>query len=367
MIVRHIARWPARSAVTVMGIALSTGLLFSMMQFLDASTSMLDTFFFRAQRQDLSVSFTEPRNADVLDELARIPGVVLVEPARGIPVEIIHGNQRTRTAIESGPEDAQLTARIDADGSLVSQPAAGLLLSRHLADKLRVRVGDRVQVDLLGGRRTSGLYPVASIVEEYVGERAYASEVTLLRIAGDAAPVGVAQLRIDPAMRDPIIRELGAMPLVLGVSERAAAMLKFQDIIDRNISTMLFYYIAFASAIAIGVVYNSSRILFSERAHELATLRVLGYQSSEVGLVLLGEIALLTIASVPLGCLVGYGLAQLMTAMFSSDLFRLPFAPQRSTYGWAIVVVLLAAIGTAAVVSRRVFRLDMVRVLKARD
>jgi putative ABC transport system permease protein len=53
--------------------------------------------------------------------------------------------------------------------------------------------------------------------------------------------------------------------------------------------------------------------------------------------------------------------------MFSSDLFRLPFAPQRSTYGWAIVVVLLAAIGTAAVVSRRVFRLDMVRVLKARD
>lgn len=367
MIVRHIARWPARSAVTVMGIALSTGLLFSMMQFLDASTSMLDTFFFRAQRQDLSVSFTEPRNADVLDELARIPGVVLVEPARGIPVEIIHGNQRTRTAIESGPEDAQLTARIDADGSLVSQPAAGLLLSRHLADKLRVRAGDRVQVDLLGGRRTSGLYPVASIVEEYVGERAYASEATLLRIAGDAAPVGVAQLRIDPAMRDPIIRELGAMPLVLGVSERAAAMLKFQDIIDRNISTMLFYYIAFASAIAIGVVYNSARILFSERAHELATLRVLGYQSSEVGLVLLGEIALLTIASVPLGCLVGYGLAQLMTAMFSSDLFRLPFAPQRSTYGWAIVVVLLAAIGTAAVVSRRVFRLDMVRVLKARD
>ena len=367
MIVRHIARWPARSAVTVMGIALSTGLLFSMMQFLDASTSMLDTFFFRAQRQDLSVSFTEPRNADVLDELARIPGVVLVEPARGIPVEIIHGNQRTRTAIESGPEDAQLTARIDADGSLVSQPAAGLLLSRHLADKLRVRAGDRVQVDLLGGRRTSGLYPVASIVEEYVGERAYASEVTLLRIAGDAAPVGIAQLRIDPAMRDPIIRELGAMPLVLGVSERAAAMLKFQDIIDRNISTMLFYYIAFASAIAIGVVYNSARILFSERAHELATLRVLGYQSSEVGLVLLGEIALLTIASVPLGCLVGYGLAQLMTAMFSSDLFRLPFAPQRSTYGWAIVVVLLAAIGTAAVVSRRVFRLDMVRVLKARD
>jgi len=115
------------------------------------------------------------------------------------------------------------------------------------------------------------------------------------------------------------------------------------------------------------VVYNSARILFSERAHELATLRVLGYYRSEVAVVLLGELALLVVAAVPVGCLLGYWLAQFMVAMFSSDLFRLPFAPSRATYGQASLIVVGAATITALVVARRVLRLDMVRVLKAHE
>ena len=56
-----------------------------------------------------------------------------------------------------------------------------------------------------------------------------------------------------------------------------------------------------------------------------------------------------------------------MTEMFSSDLFRLPFAPSRASYGWASVIVIVAAAATAALVALRVLRLDMVAVLKARD
>ena len=157
------------------------------------------------------------------------------------------------------------------------------------------------------------------------------------------------------------------MPEVLGVTERSAAMGKFEDMIDENINTMLAFYISFASAIAVGVVYNSARILFSERVHELATLRVLGYYRSEVGVVLLGELAVLVLAAVPVGCVIGNWLARLMTAMFSSDLFRLPFAPSPASYGYSALVVLGAASLTALLVARRVLELDMVRVLKARE
>ena len=151
------------------------------------------------------------------------------------------------------------------------------------------------------------------------------------------------------------------------ITEKTAALAKFEQMIDDNMLTMMTFYIGFASAITVGVVYNSARILFSERAHELATLRVLGYYRSEVGLILLGELALLVVVSLPFGCLMGYGMAQLMTAMFSSDLFRLPFALSRASYGWSVLVVLLAATGTALGVVQRVQRLDMVRVLKTRD
>jgi putative ABC transport system permease protein len=241
------------------------------------------------------------------------------------------------------------------------------MLSQQLANKLAVHAGDRVEVEQLGGQRTRIVLPVARIVDEFVGERAYANATTVERIVRDGASAGAALLRIDPREKDRILIQLKALPAVLGVSERDAALAKFEAMIDDNIYTMLGLYIAFSSAIAVGVVYNSARILFSERAHELATLRVLGYHRSEVGIVLLGELALLVVAAVPLGCVLGYWMARLMTAMFSSDLFRLPFAPERASYGWAALVVILAALTTAAVVARRVLQLDMVRVLKAHE
>lgn len=367
MIVRHIARWPGRSAITVLGVALSMGLLFSTIQFIDSSRAILDQAFSRSQREDLTVTFTEPRNEDVLHALAQLPGVQRVEATRAIAVKLHHGNRVERSAIESADPAATLTERIDSHGDVVSMPPAGLMLSRQLASELDAKVGDPIFVEMLGGRRTKLIQPVVAIVDEVIGARAYAPPATLDRIARDAAPVGAALLRIDPAARDRILASLKDMPVVLGVSEHDAALAKFQQTIDDNILTMVGFYIAFASAITVGVVYNSARILFSERAHELATLRVLGYHKREVGIVLLGELALLVVLAVPLGCIIGYWMAQLMMAMFSSDLFRLPFAASRASYGYAALVVLVAALVTALIVARRITTLDMVRVLKARE
>ena len=367
MIARHIVRWPGRSAVTVVGVALSMGLLFATMQFMDSSRAMLEGYFYRAQRQDLTVTFVEPRSEAVLYALKQLPGVVRVEAIKAVPVKLSRGNRVERGAIESAPSGSLLTARIDREGHEIALPPGGVMLSRQMADKLAVRSGDRILVQMLGGRRTIATLPVVGIVDEFIGERVYASQATLDRLARDAAPVGSALLRIDPQHRERVLAELKEMPVVLGVTERDAALRKFEQMIDDNLFTMLGFYIAFASAIAVGVVYNSARILFSERAHELATLRVLGYHRGEVAVVLLGELAVLVMLAVPLGCLFGYGLAQLMTAMFSSDLFRLPFAPSRASYGYSALVVLAAAALTALAVARRVLGLDMVRVLKGRE
>ena len=367
MIVRHIARWPARSAMTVGGVAMSMALLFSTLQFIDSSEFMLESYFFRSQQQDISVTFTEARNEDVILELRQMPGVLRVEPVRALSVEMSHGNRLERTALEAIPPDAKLSARIDQDGNTIEMPPGGLMLSHQLADQLHVKAGDNVYVKMLGGRRTEAMLPVGAMVDEFIGARAYATDETIGALTRDGAPVGAAMLLIDQSRREDILRDLKKMPVVLSIGDRDLEMSRFDEMIEDNINTMLFFYIAFASAIAIGVVYNSARILFSERAHELATLRVLGYHRMEVAVVLIGEIALLVVISVPIGLIGGYWLAQLMLRMFGSDLFRLPFAPSNATYAQSAIVVLFAAMLTAAVVARRVMRLDMVRVLKARD
>ncbi len=62
------------------------------------------------------------------------------------------------------------------------------------------------------------------------------------------------------------------------------------------------------------------RIALSERARELASLRVLGMTRGEVAARLLGEQALLTAPAIPLGLVLGYWTPRLITRAYQSEL-----------------------------------------------
>jgi putative ABC transport system permease protein len=129
----------------------------------------------------------------------------------------------------------------------------------------------------------------------------------------------------------------------------------------------LAFYVGFAGLISFGVAYSSARIGLSERGRELAGLRVLGFTRAEVSAILLGELALLGALALPLGCVLGYGLAAAMTWLFDTELFRVPLVVDPSTYGAAALVAVAAATSAALVVRRRVDRLDLIAVLKTRE
>ena len=109
------------------------------------------------------------------------------------------------------------------------------------------------------------------------------------------------------------------------------------------------------------------RITLSERGRELASLRVLGFSRYEVSYILLGELAVLTFLAIPLGCVLGYGLSWYMTALFETDLYRIPMVIERSTFGFSIVMISLAVLGSGVLVRRRIDRLDLIAVLKTRE
>jgi len=86
-----------------------------------------------------------------------------------------------------------------------------------------------------------------------------------------------------------------------------------------------------------------------------------------VSWILLAELGLLTLAALPLGCVLGYGLALAMTEGFKTELFRVPLVIERSTYAWSALAAAASAIGSAFLVKRRLDSLDLVAVLKSRE
>jgi putative ABC transport system permease protein len=131
----------------------------------------------------------------------------------------------------------------------------------------------------------------------------------------------------------------------------------------------MFTFIAtlLAGTIAFGVVYNSARITLSERSRELASLRVLGFTRGEASFILLGELAILTLAAIPIGIVLSMGLCTLFVKTWQTDLFRIPLVLEPSTFAYAALVVLVCSVVSALVVRTRINDLDLVGVLKTRE
>jgi putative ABC transport system permease protein len=92
-----------------------------------------------------------------------------------------------------------------------------------------------------------------------------------------------------------------ATPNLSGVALQRASLANFREAVALLVTTMAGIYTALAVVIAFGVVYNNARISLSERARDLASMRVLGFTRGEVLHILLLELAMLTVLAQPLG------------------------------------------------------------------
>jgi len=367
MVLRNMERQPVRALTSMVGIALSTGILVIGMFFLDAIDELMRVQFSVIQRQDVTVTFVEPRARAALFELQRLPGVLRVEPMRAVPVRLRVGHRERQLSIIGLEPAPSLQRIVDASGRVVTLPPEGLVISRALADVLRVGAGGWIEVDVLEGRRRTARVRIAALVDDYLGLSAYMTIDALRRLTLDAGALSGGYLLVDRVQEPALHARLKATPLVAGVSLKRAAVDAFNKTMSETMGIMIFFNVLFSGVIAFGVIYNAARISLSERSRELASLRVLGFTRAEISAILLGELGVVVAAGIPVGLLAGYGLATVIVAAFETELYRFPVIISPRTYAFAVAGTLAAALVSGLIVRRRLDRLDLVEVLKTRE
>ena len=100
-----------------------------------------------------------------------------------------------------------------------------------------------------------------------------------------------------------------AAPVINAVFDKAGSLANFNKTTSRNMGVFSGILTLFAVAMAVGIIYNSARISLSERAWELASLRVLGMTRAEVSVLLLAELGAELLLALPIGAAAGFGLA----------------------------------------------------------
>jgi putative ABC transport system permease protein len=367
MIARNIGRRPLKTSLSILGIALACAILMLGHMQEDSVTFMVDAQFRQAQREDMTVAFIEPASSRALSGLRSLPGVRYGEPYRAVPARLRFGHREWRLPIQGFPQGARLHRILDARQRPLQMPREGVVLTDYLADRLGVRPGDRITVEVLEGSRRVREVPVAGLVTEFFGVNAYMDMDALNRLLGEGNAISGAYLTADPEDRRRVYDALKGMPRVAGTVLREEAIRSFYETIGGTFLLFTFINTLLAGSIAIGVVYNSARIALSERGRELASLRVLGFTRGEISYILLGELGVLIAAGIPAGFLIGQGMARHIADRMQSDLFRVPFVMDPSTYGFAAAVVVLSALLSGFLVRRRLDRLDLVKALKTRE
>ena len=366
MVLRNLARKPVRTLIAVGGISAGCALVIMGNSIKDAVEVLMNDQFLVLMRQDVTLSFTEPTSAKVMHELARLPGVAYAEPERAVPVRIRHGHRSRRTSIQGLVAAPRLNRLLDEEHNPVEPPAEGIVLSDTMAALLDAGVGDELIVEVQEGARPVRRLRVVQVIDQLMGLAAYMRIDAVQRMMGDDAVSG-AFLQVEPSQADELYRRLKQMPRVAAVSRKAAAIESFRQIFARNLSVLVFFFTLFATIIAFGVVYNSARISLSERSRELASLRVLGFRRSEISYIFLGELAVVTLISLPVGFALGYGLSLATLQSFATELYRFPVVLSRQAFAAAGLTVVLAALVSGLAVRRQLDRLDLIAVLKTRE
>lgn len=369
IIFRQISRWPGRAMVTILGFAGAVGMMVLSLQFTDAVDEMARAHFNELQREDVAIGFNDAKSTVVLEALGRLPGVMAVEPMRVVSATFSVGAIRHRGAIQGLSSNAVLTRIYDVERGPLAVPAEGLVLSVRLAEKLNVRVGDSVRVAVKEGRRPIRYLKVARIFESYIGMSVYMDLAALDRLMGERPLTQYVKALVDELRTEELLGALKNLPTVSTVALKSVAVDNFFGTIAQTLMIFVGFFSAFSMALGFGVSYNAQRIALSERGRELATLRVLGFSKGEALYILLGEVLLLVCLSLPVGCAVGWALTALFVnaSGFQTELMRLPLIIEPSTYGSAVVALLLPTLVAGLVIKRRVDRLNLISVLKTRE
>jgi len=367
IILRNLERQPVRAIASLTGISLAMAILVVGLYFIDAMEVLKEMQFSYVQRQDMTLSFVEPISARAFYELRSLPGVEYVEPLRSVPVRLRHGYLSRNLTILGVPSVPILNRIVDRSGRILTPPPEGLLLSKTLAEILQVSPGDRVQLEVLEGARPVREAEVAGLVDEFLGLSVYMDQEGLFRLMREGRRLSGAYLQVDSIAMPQLYRKLKSTPEVAGVSLTKDALRSFESTMDENMGIMTSITVVFAVIIAFGVVYNAARVSLSERSHELASLRVLGFRRAEISIILLGELALLTILALPLGAGIGFLMAKGILAAVENELYRIPFIITGQNIARSALAVVIAAAFSGFVVRRKLDKLDLVAVLKTRE
>ena len=364
--IRNIFRYRQRLAMMMVGIGGCTALLVTGFGLRDSIVNVVDYQFEEVTVYDLQVYFSGNQSAgDQYKFEGEVKGLaenILFYHQESVELETDDQTKEIYLMV-AGPK-IQEFIDFHRDETALSMPRVNeVMLSVGVCEAMGIRVGDVVTLRNAEMQRLE--LTVSGIYDNHVENYAIILPETIeaqwdIRADEQMALVKVAEDQ-DVYELSAVISGLDGVMNVT-VSEDFAGMVgNMMEALDLVVVVVVFC----AGLLAAIVLYNLTNINITERIREIATIKVLGFNSSETAAYVFKENLSLTAIGSVMGLGLGYLLLLFVMSQIKIDMVWFKSLVMPASYFWAIGLTMLAACIVDFIFYFKLEKINMAEALKS--
>ena len=371
--VRNLIRYKKRLFMTVIGVAGCTALLITGFGVKDSVNSMVNIQFDEIELYDGLVHVKDEVTASEVQTLAD-----QIRSRDDVDAAVVAASYSAKVSSSASSSDDTAFAQVfDSADTLkdlyhlrtrvghraIELGDDGVVINEKLSDNLHLKIGDQMTIESDTGVRRE--VTVTGICENYIQHYVFMTQAYYEKVFGTAKKMDTIMIRARSGI------DLQAMKTDLAASSQVKDI-QFYDTILNNFHSMVksldlivWVLIISSMSLAFVVLGNLTNINISERAREIATLKVLGFRRREVEKYIYKENNVLTI----IGSLVGIPIGRLLHhyVMGQVEMDYIMFGREVLPAGIFLSVVLTIGFGLLVnlFMRRKLADIEMVESLKS--
>ncbi len=247
----------------------------------------------------------------------------------------------------------------------------GILLGAGVAEKMSLKVGDRVQVSTIGGDifplKIVGIYQ--SGIADIDNIQSFANVKTVQRILGQAenyiTDINVKLHDIEHAF--PLSKKIEQQFKLTAIDIKTANA-QFET--GTTIRNLITYSVSITLLIVAGFgIYNILNMLIYEKMNDIAILKATGFSGKDVQLIFMSQAMIIGIVGGVLGLLIGLGLSHFIGSLpFETEalptITTYPINHNPNFYVIGITFALISTFLAGYLPSRKAKKIDPVKIIR---
>jgi len=365
---KNLWRRPARSALTVSGLAIAVAAVVALVGVSDSLESSYLDLYMRpgsdlvVQRRGGAVQLSKGIDLALGDKIRRIPGVRDIVCGL-VDMVAFEDHDLFMVMVNGWEPDCMVLKRVQVTSGRTLREGDGrvVMLGRILAANLGKETGDQVSIygqdfEIIGIFESFSVYEngaVFMLLDELQRQMDRAGEVTgIVVLTETRQPQDICHIAHEIEQLSPDIAATTCAEFVRNLSQMKIA------------NTVSWFTSMFAVAIGGLGMMNTMAMSVLERRGEIASLRAMGWRQGRVARLILSESFVLSLAGAVLGVAIGLGATWLLTQWRQTSGLVQGDLSLRAIGEGFLVALVIAVIG-AAVPALRCARLPIAETLRA--